>query len=160
MRWNRRAAANHALAFAVETAARLGLPLLVYEPEDLGSERQRQFVRDGAAENAARASQRPASGTFRRPPRARSAPPPSSSTTGPSPSNPLPAFDCEAYAVDSVASSRPSLIPGRAYAARSIRPKIQPLTLPSRASETERAARSTAELAESPRPHSASSSVS
>ena len=37
---------------------------------------------------------------------------------------PMPAFDCEAYAVDSSCIVPPSLIPGRAYAARSIRPKI------------------------------------
>src|SRR5689334_15617381 len=42
MRWNRRGEANHALAFAAETANRLGLPLLVCETEDLGSDRQRQ----------------------------------------------------------------------------------------------------------------------
>src|SRR5207302_10398720 len=53
MRWNRRASANHALAFAQQTAMRLRVPLLVHESEDLGSERQRQFARVGAVENAA-----------------------------------------------------------------------------------------------------------
>src|SRR4051794_37428047 len=100
MRWNRRATANHALAFAAETAKRLALPLLVYEAEDRGSERQREFVREGATENATAFEKARIAYTFGVAP-----------DTGraaavviddwPESLEPMPRFDCEAYAVDS-----------------------------------------------------------
>lgn len=123
MRWNRRAAANHALTFAVRTANRLGLPLLVFESEDLGSERQRQFVRDGAAENAAALRQAGIGYQFGARPDFTAA---AAVVTDdwPEALEPLPAFDREAYAVESFCVVPASVIPDRSYAAMSIRPKI------------------------------------
>jgi deoxyribodipyrimidine photo-lyase len=58
---NRRIDSNQALAFAVETANRLGLSLLVYEglshDHPYASERIRNFVLGGVAENARRAAE-------------------------------------------------------------------------------------------------------
>jgi deoxyribodipyrimidine photo-lyase len=123
MRWSRRAEANHALAFAAGTANRLELPLLVYESEDLGSERQRQFVRDGAAGNAAALRKAGIGYEFRdRPDFARAAA--VVTDDWPEALEPLPPFDCEAYAVDSSCVVPGSLIPDRMYAALSIRPRI------------------------------------
>jgi deoxyribodipyrimidine photo-lyase len=126
MRWNRRAAANHALAFADATARRLRLPLLVYETEDLGSERQRQFVRDAAVENAAAFENAGIEYRFGDTPDTAHAAA-VIIDDWPESLEPMPAFDCEAYAVDSSCIVPSSLIPGRAYAARSFRPKIQAL---------------------------------
>lgn len=123
MRWNRRPEANHALAFAAGTANRLELPLLVYESEDLGSERQRQFARDGAAGNAAALRRAGIGYAFgSRPDFAAAAA--VVTDDWPESLEPLPAFDREAYAVDSSCVVPMSLIPGRSYAAMSIRPKI------------------------------------
>jgi deoxyribodipyrimidine photo-lyase len=123
MRWNRRAEANHALAFAAGTANRLGLPLLVYETEDLGSERQKQFARDGAAENAATLRKAGIGYAFgNRPAFDRAAA--IVTDEWPESLEPIPAFDREAYAVDSSCVVPGSLIPMRCYAAMSIRPKI------------------------------------
>lgn len=123
MRWNRRAEANHALAFAAATANRLGLPLLVCETEDLGSDRQRRFARDGAAGNAAALRKTGIGYEFAdRPDFARAAA--IITDDWPESLEPLPSFDCEAYAVESFCVVPASLIPGRAYAAMSIRPKI------------------------------------
>jgi deoxyribodipyrimidine photo-lyase len=123
MRWNRRAAANHALAFASETAKRLGLPLLVFESEDAGSERQRQFVRDGAADNAAAFEKAGIAYAFgASPDLARCAA--VVIDDWPESLEPMPTFHCEAYAVDSSCIVPAAVIPGRAFAARTIRPKI------------------------------------
>jgi deoxyribodipyrimidine photo-lyase len=123
MRWNRRAEANHALAFAVGTANRLGLPLLAHETEDLGSERQQQFARDGAAENATALRKAGIGYEFGGRPAFDKA---AAIVTDdwPESLDPLPEFDREAYAVDSFCVVPASLIPGRSYAAMSIRPKI------------------------------------
>jgi deoxyribodipyrimidine photo-lyase len=123
MRWNRRAEANHALAFAAGTANRLGLPLLVYESEDLGSERQRAFARDGFQENAAALRKAGVGYQFGDRPGFDAA---AAIVTDEWPESlePLPAFDREAYAVDSSCIVPWSIIPGRSYAAMSIRPKI------------------------------------
>jgi deoxyribodipyrimidine photo-lyase len=123
MRWNRRAEANHALAFAVTTANRLGLPLLVFETEDLGSERQKQFARDGAAENAAALRKVGIGYRFGNAPEFDRA---AAIVTDewPETLETIPEFDCEAYAVDSSCIVPVSLIPARAYNARSIRSKI------------------------------------
>jgi deoxyribodipyrimidine photo-lyase len=123
MRWNRRAEANHALAFSAGTANRLGLPLLVYESEDHGSERQRAFVRDGAAENAAALRKAGIGYEFGERPDF-DAPAAIVTDEWPASLEPLPEFDREAYAVDSSCIVPWSVIPGRAYAAMSIRPKI------------------------------------
>ena len=123
MRWNRRASANHALAFANETAKRLGLPLLVHETEDLGSERQRQFARDASVNNASAFREARIAYTFgATPDLARAAA--VVIDDWPESLEPMPAFDCEAYAVDSSCIVPSSVVPGRAFAARSIRPKI------------------------------------
>ena len=123
MRWNRRASANHALAFANETAKRLGLPLLVHETEDLGSERQRQFARDASVNNASAFREARIAYTFGATPDvARAAA--VVIDDWPESLEPMPAFDCEAYAVDSSCIVPSSVVPGRAFAARSIRPKI------------------------------------
>jgi deoxyribodipyrimidine photo-lyase len=54
MRYNRRVASNHALLFAVSTANRLGVPLLVFESIDQAVPRRyRTFALEGAAETAA-----------------------------------------------------------------------------------------------------------
>jgi deoxyribodipyrimidine photo-lyase len=127
MRWNRRAASNHALAFAVQTANRLDLPLLTVETEDLGSERQRAFARAGASGNAAALRKAGIGYIF-----ADRADLPKYTAEAaaivtddwPATLDPLPPFDCEAYAVDSSCIVPASVIPGRAYAAMSIRPKI------------------------------------
>jgi deoxyribodipyrimidine photo-lyase len=123
MRWNRRAEANHGLAFAAQTANRLDLPLLVCEAEDLGSDLQRRFVRDGAAENAAVLRKAGIGYQFDARPDLTQA---AAVVTDDWPESlePLPPFDCEAYAVDSSCVVPASLIPARAYAALSIRPKI------------------------------------
>jgi deoxyribodipyrimidine photo-lyase len=123
MRWNRRPESNHALAFAVGTANRLELPLLVYESEDRGCERQRQFARDGAAGTAAALRKAGIGYEFGDRPDFDSA---AAIVTDdwPEPLEPLPPFDREAYAVDSSCVVPMSLIPGRMYAALSIRPKI------------------------------------
>jgi deoxyribodipyrimidine photo-lyase len=123
MRWNRRAEANHALAFAAGTANRLGLPLLVYESEDLGSERQRQFARDGAAGNAAALRNAGVGYEFGDSP-AFTAAAAIVTDDWPESLEPLPAFGREAYAVDSSCIVPASVIPERSYAAMSIRPKI------------------------------------
>lgn len=127
MRWNRRADANHALSFAAATANRLALPLLVLETEDLGSERQREFARAGAAGNASALRKRGAGYAFG--PRAglkRWARGAAAVVTDdwPATLDPAPEFDVEAYAVDSSCVVPGSVIPDRAYAAMSIRPKI------------------------------------
>jgi deoxyribodipyrimidine photo-lyase len=124
MRWNRRAEANHALAFAAGTANRLGLPLLVYESEDRGSDRQRAFVRDGAGENGAALRKAGIGYRFGDRPEFDAA---AAIVTDEWPESlePLPAFDREAYAVDSSCVVPWRVIPVRCYAALSIRPKIQ-----------------------------------
>ncbi len=127
MRWNRRAEENHALAFAAGTANRLGLPLLVFESEDEGSERQRGFARGGAAGNAAALRRARAGYVFGgRGELERWTASAAAVVTDdwPETLDPLPRFDCEAYAVDSSCIVPGSVIPGRAYAAMSIRPKI------------------------------------
>jgi deoxyribodipyrimidine photo-lyase len=54
LRYNRRATSNHALAFAVSTANRLGLPLLTFESLDPAvPDRYRTFALEGVAETAA-----------------------------------------------------------------------------------------------------------
>jgi deoxyribodipyrimidine photo-lyase len=127
MRWNRRAEANHALTFAAGTANRLGLPLVVFESEDLGSERQRAFARAGAAGNA-RAVRKLGIGYVwgSRAELGRWVSDGAAVVTDdwPETLDPLPEFDCEAYAVDSSCIVPGSAIAERAYAARSIRPKI------------------------------------
>ena len=56
---NRRLDSNHGLAFAVQTANQLGLPVLVYEgltyAHPWASERFHNFILDGVPDNAARA---------------------------------------------------------------------------------------------------------
>ena len=104
MRWNRRGQANHALTFAAGTANRLRLPLLVFESEDQGSDRQRQFVRDGASGNAAALRKSGAGYIFGAPGEladhaARAAA--VVTDDWPATLEPIPPFDCEAYAVDS-----------------------------------------------------------
>jgi deoxyribodipyrimidine photo-lyase len=123
MRWNRRAEVNHALVFAASTADRLGLPLLVYESKDLGSDRQRRFACDGFAENAAALRKLGIGYHFGgRPDFAAAAA--IVTDDWPDSLDPLPEFDREAYAVDSFCVVPASLIPTRCYAAMSIRPKI------------------------------------
>ena len=102
---------------------RLRLPLLVYESEDLGSDRQRQFARDGAAENAVTLRKAGIGYTFGDRPAFDKA---AAIVTDDWPESlePLPAFDREAYAVDSSCVVPASLVPMRCYAAMSIRPKI------------------------------------
>jgi deoxyribodipyrimidine photo-lyase len=125
MRWNRRAESNHALAFAASQANRLRLPLLVFESEDQGSDRQRQFVRDGASGNAEALRKAGIGYAFGHP---RDVPRWTSEAaivvTDEWPLEPAPVFDCEAYAVDSSCIVPASVIPARAYAARSIRGKL------------------------------------
>jgi deoxyribodipyrimidine photo-lyase len=55
MQVNRRLDCNHALAFAVESANRLGLPVLIFEGLTPTLPRFDDFIRDGARDNAARA---------------------------------------------------------------------------------------------------------
>ena len=127
MRWNRRAEANHALAFAAGTANRLELPLVVFESEDTGNERQREFARAGAAGNAAAARKGGAGYIFgERTELGRWTRGAAAVVTDdwPESLDPLPEFDCEAYAVDSSCVIPGSVIPERSYAAMSIRPKI------------------------------------
>lgn len=58
---NRRMDANHGLAFAIESANRLGLPVVVYEgltcSHPWANERFHTFIREGVADNAARAAE-------------------------------------------------------------------------------------------------------
>ncbi len=58
---NRRLDSNHGLAFAVETANRLGLPVLVYEgltcSHPYAEDRFQAFILDGVPDNAARAAE-------------------------------------------------------------------------------------------------------
>ena len=58
---NRRLDSNHGLAFAVQTANQLGLPVLVYEgltySHPWASERFHNFILDGVPDNAARAAE-------------------------------------------------------------------------------------------------------
>lgn len=118
MRWNRRTAANHALAFAAGTAKRMGLPLRVFESEDLGSERQREFVSAGSAGSGHAFGPRAELGGWVAGAAA------VVTDDWPAALDPLPEFDCVAYAVDSSCIVPGSVIPERAYAAMSIRPKI------------------------------------
>jgi deoxyribodipyrimidine photo-lyase len=118
MRWNRRLDANHAYAFASATAKRLRLPLVVFESEDVGSGRQREFVRAGSVGGGTVFGPRAELGKWVADAAA------VVTDDWPEALDPLPSFDCEAYAVDASCVVPASAIPDRAYAARSIRPKI------------------------------------
>lgn len=135
LRYNRRAEANHALQFAACLANRLELPLLVFEGLSsngpYANRRRHTFLLEGAAETAARLGklgigytvlldqspdetlQHAAAVVTDDYPELLSGPPP--------------AFDVQAWAVDSSCVVPAASIEKRAYAAYSIRPKIHKL---------------------------------
>jgi deoxyribodipyrimidine photo-lyase len=128
MRWNRRAEANHALAFAASAANHLGLPLLVFESEDAGSLRQRDFVRAGARGNAAAFRKTGIGYTFgNRPDLSGFTRDAAAIVTDewPSSLDRVPRFDREAWAVESSSIAPAAVLPVRAYGAVSIRSKLR-----------------------------------
>jgi deoxyribodipyrimidine photo-lyase len=125
LRHNRRIESNHALAYAVETANRLDLPLLVIEtlPDD---ELRRNFVSQGAGELAA-GLRKLGAGYSSDPGLLQDAAAVVTDDFPAIPGDPEEHYDVAAYAVDSSCIVPWSLIEGQAYAAYSIRPKIQRL---------------------------------
>jgi deoxyribodipyrimidine photo-lyase len=126
MRANRRATFNHALAFAAELANERGLPLLCFESEASG--RQRDFVREGSRENARRLRALGAGYVFGECGRlAELAEEAALLVTDEFPRLPDPDAPIACYAIDSSCIVPMSRIPGRQYAAYAIRPKIRKL---------------------------------
>jgi deoxyribodipyrimidine photo-lyase len=137
-RWNRRADANHALAFAAGLANRINLPLLYLESltcdYPYASDRLHTFALEGMPETAARLRKLRIGCAFHIPRRKcegagatatviRHA---AAVVTDDCPS-PAPEIDIACYAVDSSCIVPASCIAGRCYAAYSMRPKIQKL---------------------------------
>jgi deoxyribodipyrimidine photo-lyase len=140
MRANRRAAFNHALAFAAGVANDRGLPLLCCETlsfeDPYASDRLHAFVLEGVPDNARRLRELGAGYVFslRRGPSdpgdaiQRLAADAAAVVTDDYPALPEPpAFPVAAWAVDSSCIVPMSRIPGRQYAAYTIRPKIRKL---------------------------------
>ncbi len=140
MRANRRATFNHALAFAATVANDRGLPLLCCETlsfdDPYASDRLHAFVLEGAPDNARRLREFGAGYVFslRRGPSdpddvvQRLAADAAAIVTDDYPTLPeAPPFPAAAWAVDSSCIVPMSQIPGRQYAAYTIRPKIRKL---------------------------------
>jgi deoxyribodipyrimidine photo-lyase len=132
MRRNRRVEANHALAWAAETANRLELPLVVNEildaSEPFANDRRHTFVLEGVAETAGRL-RKLGIGYICDPGRdtVKQAAAVVTDDYPEIPGEPAEDFEVAAYAVDSSCVVPMGCIEGRAYAAYSLRPKIQKL---------------------------------
>ena len=137
-RWNRRVDANHALAFAAGLANQLDLPLLFLESltcdYPYASDRLHTFALQGMPETAARLRKLGAGCVFHIPRRrhdGESALPALSRDAAAVVTDdcPLsaPSVAPACFAVDSSCVVPPGCIPGRCYAAYSIRPKIHKL---------------------------------
>ncbi|SPE32609.1 Deoxyribodipyrimidine photo-lyase type II [Candidatus Sulfopaludibacter sp. SbA6] len=135
LRYNRRTEANYALQFAACLANRLELPLLVFEGLSsngpYANRRRHTFVLEGAAETATRLGKLGIGYTFHldQSP-GETLQHAAAVVTDDYPellSGPPPAFDVQAWAVDSSCVVPAGAIEKRAYAAYSIRPKIHKL---------------------------------
>ena len=137
-RWNRRADANHALAFAAGLANQLARPLLYLEnlscDYPYASDRLHTFALQGMPETAARLRRLGIGCWFHVPLRkseagqaiAAALADASAVVTDDCPL-PAPDFDVAAYAVDSCCVVPAALVPIQCYAAYSIRPRIHKL---------------------------------
>lgn len=143
-RWNRRVDSNHALEFAAGLANRLDLPLLFLESlaydYPYASDRLHTFALQGMPGTAARLRQLGIGGAFHIPRRREET---DGAVSGDSAISaaaggaaavvtddcplPSPSIDRACYAVDSSCIVPANCIPGRCYAAYSIRPKIHKL---------------------------------
>ena len=126
----RRAESNPALVFAAELANSLGLPVLAFESlagsDPYGNDRYQTFLLQGAAELAAGLGKLGIGYTHEDPFGRAAAVVTDDWPTALSQDNPA-ALDVQCYAVDSSCIVPHTAIPGRAYAAYSIRPKIHRL---------------------------------
>lgn len=126
----RRAESNPALVFAAGLANRLGLPVLAFEnlagSDPYGNDRYQAFLLQGAAELAAGLGKLGIGYTRENPFGRAAAVVTDDWPTALSQDNPA-ALDFQCYAVDSSCIVPHTAIPGRAYAAYSIRPKIHRL---------------------------------
>jgi deoxyribodipyrimidine photo-lyase len=137
-RWNRRVESNHALLYAAQLANRMNLPLVCFErlscAYPTASDRFQTFVLEGVPQMQARVRKLGAGYIFQLPRR----------KTGPDARlreviegaasvvtddclRATPVIDVQLHAVDSSCIVPMSRIPGRSYAAYSIRPKIHRL---------------------------------
>jgi deoxyribodipyrimidine photo-lyase len=137
-RWNRRVDSNHALAFAAGLANRLDLPLLFLESltcdYPYASDRLHPFALQGMPETAARLRQLGIGCAFHIPRRRHEGAGALAAVVNGAAAVvtddcplPMPSVDLACYAVDSSCIVPANCIPGRCYAAYSIRPKIHKL---------------------------------
>jgi deoxyribodipyrimidine photo-lyase len=142
LRWNRRAASNHALAFAANLANRLELPLLVFEQldctDEYANDRRHTFILEGVANTAASVRKMGAGYHFHLAHHKNEEGRALDNALGSAAAvvtddypktldTPMPDFEVQAIAVDSAGVVPLSCIEARSYAAYSIRPKIHRL---------------------------------
>ena len=134
-RWNRRVESNHALAFAADTANRMGLPLVFFERVTCNyptaSDRFHTFLPEGVPHLAAQLLKRGIGHVFQLPRRKRASGKDlravirgAAAVVTDDCLRPVPHLDVQLHTVDSSCIVPMSAIPIQCYAAYSIRPRI------------------------------------